>query len=105
MTLQIPVSSTTALQVQIPGFLQQTIANIIAFIPAIIGALLILLVGWILGRLLGGITTRILERIGLSDHTQSTPLGREPDTDTGIADAVGTLNRVHRVLLCCTRCG
>lgn len=91
MTSQVQPITETALQVQVPSFLQETVANIIGFIPAIIGAVIILLIGWILGRILGGVTTRILEGIGLSDHTQRTPLGSETEPDGGIASAIGTL--------------
>lgn len=91
MVLHASLISTAALQVQVPSFLQETVANIIAFIPAIIGAVIILLIGWILGRILGGIATRILEKIGLSDHTRRTPLENETDPDGGIASAIGTL--------------
>lgn len=91
MALQALVVSNNILQVQVPGFLQETIANIIAFIPAIIGAVIILLIGWILGRIFGGVTTRVLESIGLSDHTQRTPLGSETGPDGGLASAIGTL--------------
>ncbi len=79
--------SRTVLQIQVPDYLQDTVADIVGFIPAIVGALLILLIGWILGRILGGIVTRVLEGIGLSSYTRNTPV----DRDGGIASAIGTL--------------
>ncbi|MFC6764705.1 mechanosensitive ion channel family protein [Natrinema soli] len=91
MSSQTVPSGHTILQAQVPGFLEETIANIIAFIPAIFGAVIILLIGWILGRIIGGVTTRILEGIGLSEHTRGTPLESDTDTDGGIASAIGTL--------------
>ncbi|NKE38035.1 phosphatase [Natronococcus sp. JC468] len=91
MTTQESLIRSTTLQVEVPDFLQDTIANIIAFIPAIIGAVIILLIGWVLGRIFGGITTRVLEKIGLSDHARRTPLENGPDTEGSIASAIGTL--------------
>lgn len=87
MTTPPALISRTALQVQVPNFLQDTVANIIGFIPAVIGAIVILLIGWILGRVLGGVVTRILEKIGLSNYTRGTPL----ESDTGVASSIGTL--------------
>jgi hypothetical protein len=40
------------------------LVNFLAFIPAIIGAIIILVVGWIIGGFLGTIVTKVLERVG-----------------------------------------
>ena len=65
-----------ALQVGVPNFLEDTIASIIAFLPRLIGALLILLVGWIIGRALAGLVSRVADRVGLDSMVIDTPLGR-----------------------------
>ncbi len=74
---------------QVPSFLQDTVASIVAFIPVLVSAIVVLIIGWIVGRILGGITTRILEGIGLSDYAQDTPL--ESEGEDGVASALGTL--------------
>jgi ABC-type siderophore export system fused ATPase/permease subunit len=65
-----------ALQVGVPEFLENTIASIIAFLPRLVGALLILLVGWIIGRALAGLVSRLADRVGLGQMVTDTPLGR-----------------------------
>lgn len=82
---------STVLQLQVPQFLQETVAGIIAFLPVLLSAIVVLLVGWILGRLLGAVVTRVVEGIGLSKYTQGTPLEQDGRGDDGIAGALGQL--------------
>ncbi|GAA0475608.1 hypothetical protein GCM10008985_34920 [Halococcus dombrowskii] len=82
---------STVLQLQVPQFLQETVAGIIAFLPVLLSAIVVLLVGWILGRLLGAVVTRVVEGIGLSKYTQGTPLEQDDRGDGGIAGALGKL--------------
>lgn len=82
------LGNSIVFQQQIPQFLQDTVASVVAFVPVIISTLVVLIIGWIIGRVLGGVVTRILERIGLSDYAQDTPLETEGD---GIASTLGTL--------------
>jgi len=60
----------------IPDFLQETIAGMIAFLPRLIGALLILLIGWFLGRIVAKIVQRLTDAVELDRMTLGTPLGR-----------------------------
>lgn len=67
--------STVVLQVEVPGFLEETVSNIIAFLPRLVGALVILLIGWILGVVLGKIVKRLVDRVELDKFVLDTPLG------------------------------
>ena len=82
---------STALQIQVPQFLQETVAGIIAFLPVLLSAIVVLLIGWVLGRVLGAVVTRVIEGIGLSKYTQGTPLESDSSGDGGIASALGKL--------------
>lgn len=80
------------LQESIPDAITQTINDAIAFLPNVVGALLILLVGWIVGRLLQALVTRILEGIGIGDYSRGTAVEEVSDGDgDGIAKALGKL--------------
>jgi hypothetical protein len=48
----------------------RAVADLVAAIPTIIGALFILLVGWIVGRIVGGIVTAALARTGADGQIQ-----------------------------------
>ncbi|ACM57199.1 Conserved TM helix repeat-containing protein [Halorubrum lacusprofundi ATCC 49239] len=66
------------LQIDVPGeprYLQESIADIIAFLPRLIGAVVILLVGWIIGRLVAGAVRRIVDRTEVDRLVMNTPLG------------------------------
>ena len=68
--------STVVLQgVQVPGFLEQTISNVVAFLPRLIGALVVLLIGWVLGVVIGKLVKRITDRVELDKFVMDTPLG------------------------------
>src|SRR5699024_9786730 len=82
---------STVLQLQVPQFLQETVAGIIAFLPMLLSAIVVLLVGWILRRLRGAVVTRVVEGIGLSKYTQGPPLEQDGRGDDGIAGALGQL--------------
>ncbi len=79
-----------------------TIVEVVAYVPRLIGALLVLLVGWLVGKFIGRIVTRILSRADLgrvtpgdrsvSDEDEQADDSTPVHTDTaGIASAVGTL--------------
>jgi len=70
------VGGTVLQQVGVPEFLEETISEIFAFLPGLVGALLILLIGWIAGRALAGLVTRLTDRVGLDDLVLETPIGR-----------------------------
>lgn len=81
------------LQTSIPDAISATIADAIAYLPTLVGALVILLVGYIVGRLLGGLVTRIVRRIGLGRFTRGTALESETEGDESdsLARALGKL--------------
>lgn len=56
-------------------YIENTAANVIDYLPVIVGALLILLVGWIVGRLVGSLIKRIVDRSRLDSMVMNTPLG------------------------------
>lgn len=71
------VLEPTALQqVQVPGFLEETISNIVAFVPRLIGAVIVLLIGWILGVALGKLVKSLTDRVELDKFVMDTPLGQ-----------------------------
>ncbi|WP_121742715.1 mechanosensitive ion channel family protein [Natronorubrum halophilum] len=87
MVQQLPLQ-----QGQLPQFLQDTVANMVAFVPRLIGALLILLIGWIVGRVVAGVVMRIADGIELDRMVLETPLGRMlGGTESAVSHAFGTL--------------
>ena len=88
--MEYPTGNSIVLQ-QVPSFLQDTIASIIAFLPLVLSALVILVVGYVIGRVLESIITRIIVGVGLSKYTQGTPLHNLGDGDGGLARALGKL--------------
>lgn len=59
----------------VPGFLEETVANIVAFLPRLIGAIIILLIGWIIGRVVARIVRRLTDAVELDRATMRTPIG------------------------------
>ena len=81
-----------ALQLEVPEFLEETVANIVAFLPRLVGAILILLIGWIIGRLVAGIVRRLTDAIELDRATMRTPIGDMlGGTERAVSRAFGTL--------------
>ena len=76
------------LQASVFDAINQTIAGVIAYLPVLIGAIVILVVGYIVGRILGGIVTRIVRRLGIGRYTEGTALEDTSDGDS-IARALG----------------
>lgn len=68
-------AATSTLQVAVPEFLQQTVADIVAFLPGLVGAIVILLIGWIIGRVVGRVIRGIADRSNLDRLVMDTPLG------------------------------
>lgn len=63
------------LQAGVPEFLEETIAGILAYLPRVLGALVILLIGYAIGRLLGGGVRRLTDRTELDKVVMKTPIG------------------------------
>jgi len=64
------------LQLQIPSFLEQTVAEIIGFLPRLAAAIVILLIGWVVGIAVARLVTGLTDRIELDRMVLETPLGR-----------------------------
>ncbi|WP_313694473.1 mechanosensitive ion channel family protein [Halorarum halobium] len=83
-------STSLPLQVAIRETINRTIAEVVAYLPTIVGALLILVVGYVVGRILGGLVARIVRRIGIDRYTTGTAV-----EDVGSGDDVArTLGKV-----------
>ena len=72
MTPSITVLQTGSI---VPEFLQDTIASLVAFLPRLVGALIILLVGWFLGKLAGRVVRRIVDATEIDRRVRDTPIG------------------------------
>ncbi len=68
--------ASTVLQVQVPTWLQDTIANLVAFLPRLVGAIVILIIGWIVGMLVARVVRRLTDAVELDEMVVQTPLGR-----------------------------
>jgi len=64
------------LQLQIPEFLEQTVAQIVAFLPRLAAAIVVLLIGWIVGVAAARLVMGLTDRIELDKMVLDTPLGR-----------------------------
>jgi hypothetical protein len=80
--------------IQITDAVQDTLADVINYIPTIVAVVLILLVGYVVGRLLGALVTRIVKSIGIDDYTDGKP-GAGRDTSDGTS-AERTAGEAHK---------
>ncbi|GAB3677572.1 mechanosensitive ion channel family protein [Halopiger thermotolerans] len=86
------VQPQPAQQVQVPDWLQEPIAELVTFLPRLVGALVILLIGWIVGRLAGRAVRKIANGIELDRMVLETPLGRiMGGTEQAVSSAFGKL--------------
>lgn len=90
---QLLVQETAVLQLRsVPGFLQDVIAQILAFLPRLVAAVVILLIGWIVGRLLGRVVRRVTDAAGVDEQARGTPLGRiAGDSTDPVSSFLGTI--------------
>lgn len=96
----------TALQIEaVPEFLQQTIAQMVAFLPRLVSALLILVIGWVIGLAVGKVVQRLADGADLDRRVRGTPLGNMFSSDDressggGISGALGALTKWFIVAL------
>ncbi|MFC4437324.1 MULTISPECIES: mechanosensitive ion channel family protein [Natrialbaceae] len=79
-------------QVQVPEWLQDPVAELVTFLPRLIGALVILFIGWIIGRLAAGVVRRLADGVELDRMVLETPLGRIlGGTEQAVSSAFGSL--------------
>ena len=89
-----PHAAFGTLQVQVPGFLQETVADIVAFLPRLLGALLILIVGWIIGIAAGKLVQRVANAIEFDRLVLDTPVGRSlGGTEASVSGAFGKVTK------------
>ena len=77
------------------GFaVDQLITDAVAFIPKLVGAIIILVIGWFVGRYAGRFVTAIADRVNLDRLVLDTPLGAMlGGTERAVSRAFGTLTR------------
>ena len=86
------MTSTMTVAQTVPSWLQETIATTLAFVPRLIGAIVILLVGWIVGRAVAKVVGRLADAVELDQAVLSTPLGEMlGGTEQSVSNAFGTL--------------
>lgn len=87
-------SHTIVMQLQIPEYLEESIIAIIAFLPRLIGAVIVLLIGWIVGIALGKVVRSLADRVQLDRAVLETPIGRIlGGTERAVSKAFGTLTK------------
>ena len=93
VTADSAFGSGTVLQLGgIPEFLQDTIAAIVAFLPRLVGALVILLIGWVIGVAVARLVSAIANRVELDRMVLETPLGRVMGgTESAVSHTFGTI--------------
>lgn len=80
---------TAVLQV---GQVEEVIEGIIAFIPRLIGAIIILLIGWFIGKFVGRFVAKLTDRIELDRMVLETPIGRMlGGSESAVSNALGTV--------------
>lgn len=90
----MPRSLAVLLQVQVPEVLDETVQSVLAFLPRLLGALVILVIGWILGVAAGRLVRRLADRVEIDRAVLKTPLGRMlGGTEAAVSKAFGTLAR------------
>jgi small-conductance mechanosensitive channel len=68
--------STPILQIDIGDTIDETIADVIDFLPGLVAALLILVIGWAIGRVAYRVVVRVADRVQLDRAVVTTPIGR-----------------------------
>ena len=80
------------LQFGIPEFLEETVAETVAFLPRLIGAVVILLIGWAVGIGVARVVRAIADRVEVDRAVVSTPLGSIlGGTEAAVSRAIGTI--------------
>ncbi|MGM0716256.1 MAG: mechanosensitive ion channel family protein [Halobacteriota archaeon] len=70
--------------------IEQTIGEVIGYLPTILAVLVLLLVGYVFGRILGGLVSRIVRRIGIDRYAEGTAM-EEMGSGDGIAYGLGKI--------------
>ncbi len=57
-------------------YIEDAIGDTVAFLPKLVGALIILLIGWVAGIMLGKYLSKGLDRVGVDDAIRKTSIGQ-----------------------------
>ena len=87
------------LQTSIVDSIRQMLADVIGFIPSLIGAILILIVGAIVGYLVGEVVRRIVNTVGLDRWARDTPLSDIFESTDGFSRLVGAVVKYYIYLI------
>lgn len=80
------------LQAGVPEFLEDAVAATVAFLPRLVGAVIILLIGWLVGRVVAGVVRRVADAVEVDRMVLGTPIGRMlGGTERAVSDAFGKL--------------
>ena len=81
-----------ALQVTVPEWLQNPVAEMVVFLPRLLAAVVILLIGWVVGRVVFRLVARLADTVKLDSMVVETPLGRMlGGTEQAVSQAFGRL--------------
>ena len=82
------------LQLPIPEFLEQTVAQFVAFLPRLVAAVVILLIGWAVGVAAARVVRGLTDRIELDRMVLETPLGRlMGGSEQAVTGTFGTITK------------
>jgi small-conductance mechanosensitive channel len=89
--LPFPLQAIPLQSQDVEDAIDDTIADVVDYLPLVIAAILILAVGYVVGRILGGIVTNVLRRIGVDEYAEGTAMGESGESDDAIARAIGKI--------------
>ena len=88
------VPSSQLLQFQIPEFLEQTVAQTVAFLPRLAAAIVVLLIGWVIGVAAAKLVKGLTDKIELDRMVLETPLGRlMGGSEDAVSRTFGTITK------------
>lgn len=80
------------MQVGVPPYLTEAVSETIAFLPRLVGAVLILIVGWILGGIFARVVAKVADRVEVDKAVLKTPLGSIlGGTERAVSTAFGSV--------------
>jgi hypothetical protein len=69
-------SAQSLRQVEGTGYVEETIGDVVAFLPGLVGALVVLLIGWVVGVAVARVVSRLTDAVELDRMVLDTPSGR-----------------------------
>ena len=81
-------------QITVPDWLQEAVAQTLAFLPRLLGAVVILLIGWVIGAGASRVIRVLADRVEIDRAVLATPLGTIlGGTESAVSKAFGTLGK------------